>query len=296
MESPLNIDRIDMSPLDFLNSNGEVFAVFDERTQDSGNVSYGWAVHHERRFVKTAGAPDATAFLPHIERVAWLRNAVVLANSVQHEALVPLERTVESPHGPMLVCKWVDGELIRVPAARRSDPDSSYQRFRLLPLPELLAALDSVFDCHRVICAAGWVASDFYDGAMVYDFQTHTMALVDLDLYRHGPIINDMGRMFGSSRFMAPEEFKAGATIDERTTVFNMGRCIHEFVATRADATPSVLAIAARACAPEPDERFQTISEFYAAWHSAWRGAVDITGIDLTPAAAERQSGQSLPA
>ena len=33
-----------------------------------------------------------------------------------------------------------------------------------------------------------------------------------------------MGRMFGSSRFMAHEEFERGARIDERTTVFTMGR------------------------------------------------------------------------
>ena len=30
--------------------------------------------------------------------------------------------------------------------------------------------------------------------------------------------------MFGSSRFMAPEEFELGTTIDERTTVFTLGR------------------------------------------------------------------------
>jgi hypothetical protein len=29
------------SPDDFLQSLGQVFAVFDERTQDSGNISYG---------------------------------------------------------------------------------------------------------------------------------------------------------------------------------------------------------------------------------------------------------------
>ena len=32
-----------------------------------------------------------------------------------------------------------------------------------------------------------------------------------------------MGRLWGSSRFMSPEEFELNATIDERTNVFNMG-------------------------------------------------------------------------
>lgn len=33
-----------------------------------------------------------------------------------------------------------------------------------------------------------------------------------------------MGRMFGSTRFIAPEELQLGALIDERTNVFVMGR------------------------------------------------------------------------
>jgi hypothetical protein len=32
------------------------------------------------------------------------------------------------------------------------------------------------------------------------------MQVVDLDNYRDAPFINHMGRMFGSTRFMAPEE------------------------------------------------------------------------------------------
>jgi serine/threonine-protein kinase len=33
-----------------------------------------------------------------------------------------------------------------------------------------------------------------------------------------------MGRMFGASRFMAPEEFSLGAPIDTRTTAYVMAR------------------------------------------------------------------------
>jgi hypothetical protein len=35
----------------------------------------------------------------------------------------------------------------------------------------------------------------------------------------------DMGRLFGSTRFMAPEEFELGVMIDQSTTVFTLGRC-----------------------------------------------------------------------
>ena len=50
------------------------------------------------------------------------------------------------------------------------------------------------------------------------------MWLVDLDEYRQGPFTVEVDRLPGSDRYMAPEEWERGATIDERTTVFNLGR------------------------------------------------------------------------
>jgi serine/threonine-protein kinase len=54
--------------------------------------------------------------------------------------------------------------------------------------------------------------------------------IVDLDMYHQGPFTNEMGRMFGSKRFMAPEELELGAQIDERTTLFTMGRTAAVFL------------------------------------------------------------------
>ena len=59
-------------PERFLSDVGKVFAKFDERTQDSGNVSYGVDAEGARFFVKTAGATTSKAFLSHGERVYWL--------------------------------------------------------------------------------------------------------------------------------------------------------------------------------------------------------------------------------
>ena len=38
-----------------------------------------------------------------------------------------------------------------------------------------------------------------------------------------------MGRLWGSSRFMSPEEFELNAIIDSRTNVFNMGQWLSQF-------------------------------------------------------------------
>ena len=56
MSHPL-LDRkvIEQAPKIFLNATGNVFALFDEHLQDSGNVSYGVQVGLQRFFVKTAG-------------------------------------------------------------------------------------------------------------------------------------------------------------------------------------------------------------------------------------------------
>ena len=72
-----------------------------------------------------------------------------------------------------------------------------------------------------------------------------------------------MGRMFGSDRFMAPEEYELGARIDERTTVFTMGRTIAQFLSL---GSVDIVGLIDRATAPDPRRRFQTVGAFYDAW------------------------------
>lgn len=258
----------------FLMKLGEICARFDERTQDSGNVSYGIQVEGTRYFVKSAGAPTAPAFLAHEQRVSWLRNAIRVSEALQDPAVPRLLNVIESPHGPLLVYDWAPGELVGVPRDCRSDPRSAFQRFRRLPLSTIAEALTSVFRVHAALAARGWIACDFYDGAMMYEFGTNRLSLVDLDLYRSAPFTNDMGRMFGSSRFMAPEEFERGAAIDDRTTVFTMGRCIQVFLDPEPPERDSrahldLSRIAERACRRNPSDRWPSTEEFYAAWQHA---------------------------
>jgi hypothetical protein len=70
MTHPLtHLDRIEVAPDAYLAEVGEVFARFDERTQDSGNRSYGVAIGDDRYFVKTAGPPEDTRwYLGHAGR------------------------------------------------------------------------------------------------------------------------------------------------------------------------------------------------------------------------------------
>ncbi|GGF84535.1 hypothetical protein GCM10010913_02480 [Paenibacillus aceti] len=71
------------------------------------------------------------------------------------------------------------------------------------------------------------MAVDFYDESILYDFTNHETRICDIDYYQKKPFRNNMGRLWGSSRFMSPEEFKLGADIDSRTNVYNMGAIIY---------------------------------------------------------------------
>lgn len=270
----LNSSRIDCAPEEYLRDAGAIFAVFDR--QDSGNVSYGVELGGARYFAKTAGRPNLDLpQLTHEQRVALLRNAARIGKAYRHPTLPRLHRVIESPHGPILVYDWADGELLGVARDLRDDPASAFYRFRHLPIERIAVALDAVVDVHDLLGRAGEVAGDFYDGCLLYDFAAHRLSMVDLDNYRLGPYRNEMGRMFGSTRFMAPEEFAKGALIDQRTSVFTLGRTV---LVLLGDGTtdraafrgPTALwTVAARACQPRPEHRQRDLPEFGAEWRAA---------------------------
>ncbi|MCB0189025.1 MAG: hypothetical protein KDE31_32370, partial [Caldilineaceae bacterium] len=198
-----------------------------------------------------------------------------LRQSCDHPLLCRLYNVIESPAGPLLVYAWAEGELLHVAQADRVDPQSSYQRFRALPRSTRIAALDQLYDLHQLLAAAGWVACDFYDGCLLYHFATARLHVIDLDTYHQGPFTNTMGRMFGSSSFMAPEEFTFGATIDQQTTVFNLGRAAALFLGDGSLAGDTfrgnreIFAVVRRACAAERRLRFASVAAFVDAWRSA---------------------------
>src|SRR5690606_36994748 len=128
---------------------------------------------------------------------------------------------------------------------------------------------------HVALAAAGWIACDLYDGCLMVDFSTDRLTLIDLDTYARGPFVNEMGRMFGSDRFMAPEEHVFGAEIDQRTTVFTLGRlALHFGTGTTDDPAQYVggserAEVLVRATSPEPADRHPDVASLAAAYASA---------------------------
>ena len=269
-EKFLNLEESDKSPIDFFSSRGKIGPVWDLNTQDSGNVSFGLKTSQSRYFVKTAGALSDKAFLSHEERVALLDNAYLLATEIEHQLLVDCHGKIGSIWGTVLVYEWIDGELINGGREQRSNPDSAYNRLKELPFSSKLGFFNELIGLHHVLIRKGWVACDLYDGCIIRDFKSGSTKLVDLDMYRKGDFENKMGRMFGSTRFMAPEEFKRGEVIDEKTTQFTIVRICQHFFGNESNSKLEKLkSVLQRSTSECKSERYNTFLDFKISWEQA---------------------------
>lgn len=267
----LDVDHLDVDLESYLAGRGDVFAAF--RQQDSGCHALGVRIGGERWFVK---------FSVELRAVRSLERAVAFHGRVSHPVVIPLRRVIHVPGGLALVYPWVDGEVLYgalvTGPADRLDPEGPHARFRSLPVVEVLQALDAIFDAHLAVAARGLVAVDLYDGCFIYDFGARRVRLCDLDEYRPGPFVVDADRLPGSRRFMAPEEFRRGAVIDERTMVFNLGRTAQVLLdegvgGGRFRGGPRLAEVAERATSDDPADRFESVADLVAHWWVAWCAA-----------------------
>ncbi len=70
---------------------------------------------------------------------------------------------------------------------------------------------------------------------------------------------------------MAPEELQRGATIDERTNVFTLGRMAHHLLDSRHGwrGSSAEADVIESATDPRPSRRFGTVSDLFEAWKAA---------------------------
>ena len=269
----LAIDRIGGGIEGSLGDAGAIVRAY--REQDSGCVSYVVERDGRRLFVKAATTARAALSLAR---------AGALNEAVRHPALPRLLNAFDAAQGPVHVYEWVPGEVlydyVAMDGARgRRDPASAHARFRALPVGRILDALDAVYDLHVRIAAAGFVAVDFYDGCILYDFASNRTWVCDLDEYRPGPFILDEDRLPGSKRFMAPEEFEKGSTIDQRTNVFTLGRTAAVLLGDGDVDSPAwrggaaLRKVVQKATSPDPAQRYESVSEYVSEWACACPGS-----------------------
>ena len=102
-------------------------------------------------------------------------------------------------------------------------------KFKSLPVEKRLNVVDKLFLFFESFIDAGYVAVDFYDSSIIYDFDNDEVTFCDIDLFRKMPTKNDLGKdYFGTKRLKAPEENELGAVIDEQTSLFTLGAIIFD--------------------------------------------------------------------
>jgi len=200
---------------DFIKAYGKVFKVFDD--QDSGNICFGTEKDGERYFIKFAGAKTAEYAGNPYDAVSRLRASVSVYENLKHKNLTEYIESKEIGNGFAMLFKWTDGECMG-----RMYPES-HHKFMILSNEIKLKVFADILDFMKYIAEQNFVAIDFYDGSIMYDFDNQKTIICDIDFFRKSPVVNNMGRMWGSSVFMAPEEFELGASVDEITNVYTLG-------------------------------------------------------------------------
>lgn len=282
--------------LTWLKKYGTVFSVID--ATGSGCICFGVADTNgrDRYFIKIAGADTMDAEIAPAKSVEILKGAAELYRVLKHSSLVELLSHYSYRAYYVAVFRWVEGECLfdhwnfdqynKTPGLV-----SPAVRFHSLPVEKKLSAAEHIFSFLETVAAKRYVAVDFYDGSLIYDFKADRMMICDIDLFRKQPAYNDMGEGYwGSKRMKAPEEYVLGAAIDERTNVFTAGALLFGFFGTYTQAEiedryryrrvlpcrieqwelgKEAYAAVSKAISPDREMRYQTMAQFRRAFLEA---------------------------
>lgn len=281
----LSLNKVDFQlqeehNFDWLKQLGPVFCVFDQ--QDSGNISFGVEKDEHKYFVKYAGAKPIDFSGNPKDAIERLKKAVPVYQSLEHPHLIKLIDYFSTDNGFAVVFQWFEGECLHSHwsyggVAKYTNPKSPFYRFKNLELEKRLKALDTIFSFHTYVESKNYVAVDFYDGSILYDFKNGETKICDIDFYRKAPSINDIGKNFwGSNRSKSPEEYDLGSPIDSITNVFNLGAIAFGLLGgemdrsfSKWDANQALYEVALRAVEEDRNKRYSTVKDFYYAWEAA---------------------------
>ena len=251
--------------LSWLPAYGRVFRVFDGLL--SGNLCFRVEGKFGRLFIKYAGA-SPMGFTGHPRQaVETLKNAMPLYQR-SHPALTQLLGHGPTKEGYAAIFVWQEAQ-----ALYEIGPSPALRLVQQQPWAASLKMLDSLIDLHVQLAEEGYVAVDLSEDNLLIDRMGGRAILCDIDLYRKKPARNDRGKMPGSPRMLAPEEYQLDAPLNDATTVYHLGALAFSFFGDvlqqkkQAWHGPACLfPIAQRACSPNPEKRYPTVRAFQQAW------------------------------
>ena len=156
----------------------------------------------------------------------------------------------------------------------KDSPD--YMKFMQMPTEKKIRAYENIMEFHAHVAAKGYVALDFYDGSILYDYKKEKVIICDIDLYQKSPFQNvgNLG-IVGSARYVSPEECVKDAIIDEITNVYTMGATAFALFAYGDRSpeawtlSPELYAAAKKAVSDKRGEHQQSILQLIEEWRAA---------------------------
>ena len=263
MEKDFYIEYIDgiecklKTPFDlsFVSKYGKVFKVFDE--QRSGNLCFGTEKDGQRYFVKFAGAPSVNCGDP-LGLAEQLKSAAAVYQELSHPLLIRFILGETIGGGYAAVFEWTAAVC-----AGRDYPEAR-ARFMALPQESRVKVFEDIMTFHAHTAEKGYVAVDFYDGSIMYDFEQNKTVICDIDLYQKTPYTGELGRWDSAdelAQFFSREELTQGAVLDEITTVHTMGQTAFDLFADSNRSpeawtlSPETYAVIKRAVSSERNQR-----------------------------------------
>jgi len=290
----VSFDMKEAHDFTFLNKYGKVFCVFAQN--DSGNISFGVDNGRQKYFIKVAGAKTTGSCRSTAEAIDALKTAIPLYSDLAHPKLIHLVEHFKHDDLYAAVFEWAEGDCLFDHwnfEFYNANPHilPPRKRFKILPREKKLNAFCSILDFLLFVESNGYVAVDFYDGSIMYDFERDAVTICDIDFFRKRPLINDMGEEYwGTKRLKAPEEYMLGAEIDTVTNVFTFGALLMHFFGCFSDdemkemykrnaffpcryetweLSEASYKIALRAVCNERSRRYDSMKSFYQEWIGA---------------------------
>lgn len=253
----------------WLSTYGRCFYVYDKMV--SGNIGFCMDGPYGKLFVKYAGAETLNYCGRVRDAVMTLKNAMPLYLP-KREHMVNLLAHGDAGEGYAAVFRFEDG----VPLHGAPADPCILERLRHLPAQTKLRMLDGLFELSAEFAMDGLMPFDFGPDNIIVNFDVGSATLCDVDLYRPFPLLNDRGRMPGLPRYLAPEEYRMGATLDGATTVYRMGALAFDFFGQGHErgqnnwcGPKALYQVAERAVSEERVRRFSSAERFLKAWRDA---------------------------
>ena len=263
----------------FVNKYGKVFKVFDK--QGSGALCFGTEKAGKRYFLKFAGAKnikyDETLNIE--DAISILRYSVLKYRDLKHPLLVNLISGEEIGGGFLTVFDWFDGVSFGYPQREMC------KKFMALPVEKKQRVYEGILEFHAHVAEQGYVAIDFNDQNVLYNFDNGNFAICDIDFYAKQCYMNGSLDGFGAPLHMSPEENRIYGLVDEVSNVYTMGAtafCFfadamftegftqdNNFLREKWELSKELREVAKKAVSEPRSERQQSIRSFIAEWKTA---------------------------